>query len=497
MKPRVSRIVPVLALALSLLAACDDDGLSGVVPKLVVDSATPRDPAQRAEYLVDFGDVRVGSRVSRVLVVRNAGRAPMRLDPLSLQPPFSSGLTEEHTVGAIDSLAIPLTFEPKVEGAAEATFTLQSDGGEATVRLAANALAQLLPPCDAAVTPDQLDFGNLIPGNEKTRVLLVENLGDFDCELAGVQLADDSNAAFSLHQPPAAGTVIAPGDGVEVAVTFAPTQLGTLFSGRVEVRLEPGEVVVDGLVRGSSTADCPNPLPDGTCPVATEPGYINTATALYTFDPKTGETRKVGDFHAPGVSASSWSMLDIAIDQSGVMFGVSNKKLWAIDSGNARCTEIGKLPKVNEAPDGLTVLPDGRLVIAGDSLDVIARESDRNQNVPLLQTLVTKNRGYTTSGDAVALPDGWIYWAVHRSSTANSTDLLVRVNGATGAVEELGDTGLSNLFGLGYSEGTLFGFSAKSENAYGINPLRPWETTTLPLSAKDSWWGATTNPTQW
>lgn len=486
MKPRVSRIVPVLALA--LLAACDDDGLSGVVPKLVVDSATPRDPAQRAEYLVDFGDVRVGSRVSRVLVVRNAGRAPMRLDPLSLQPPFSTGLTSEHTVDPIDSLAIPLTFEPKVEGAAEATFTLQSDGGEATVRLAANALAQLLPPCDAAVTPAQLDFGNLIPGNEKTRVLLVENLGDADCELAGVQLADRSDASFSLHQPPAAGTVIAPGDGVEVAVTFAPTQLGTLFSGRVEVRLEPGDIVVDGLVSGSSTADCPNPLPDGSCPVATEPGYINTATALYTFDPKTGETRKVGNFNAPGVSASSWSMLDIAIDQSGVMFGVSNKTLWAIDSSNARCTSIGKLPKENEAPGGLTVLPDGRLVIAGDSLDVIDR---RNGN--FVKALVTKNRGYTTSGDAVALPDGWIYWAVK----GRTTDQLVRVNGTSGAVEELGDTGLSNLFGLGYSEGTLFGFSARSESAYGINPLRPWETTTLPLSTKDSWWGATTNPTQW
>lgn len=486
MKPRVSRIVPVLALA--LLAACDDDGLSGVVPKLVVDSATPRDPAQRAEYLVDFGDVRVGSRVSRVLVVRNAGRAPMRLDPLALQPPFSTGLTSEQTVGAIDSLAIPLTFEPTMEGAAEATFTLQSDGGEATVRLAANALAQLLPPCDAAVTPAQLDFGNLIPGNEKTRVLLVENLGDSDCELGDVTLGDRSDASFSLHQPPAAGTVIAPGDGVEVAVTFAPTQLGTLFSGRVEFRLDPGDVVVDGLLSGTSTADCPNPLPDGTCPVATEPGYINTATALYTFDPKTGETRKVGEFHAPGVSASSWSMLDIAIDQSGVMFGVSNKKLWAIDSSNARCTEIGKLPKENEAPGGLTVLPDGRLVIAGDSLDVIDRGNAR-----LLQTLVKKNRNYTTSGDAVALPDGWIYWAVH----GDSTDRLVRVNGATAAIEDLGDTGLSQLFGLGYSEGTLFGFTSKTENAYGINPLRPWETTTLPLSTKDSWWGATTNPTQW
>jgi len=58
----------------------------------------------------------------------------------------------------------------------------------------------------------------------------------------------------------------------------------------------------------------------------------------------------------------------------------------------------------------------------------------------------------------------------------------------------IGTLGYEKLFGLGYDEGELFGFSAQGE-IVAISPDSAG--TSLRSSGSISWWGATTNPVVW
>ena len=63
---------------------------------------------------------------------------------------------------------------------------------------------------------------------------------------------------------------------------------------------------------------------------------------------------------------------------------------------------------------------------------------------------------FETSGDLVGLPDGYLYWTV----VGDESDQLVRLDPNSGLFAPVGSLGYDQLYGLGYDEGELFGFSA-------------------------------------
>ena len=58
----------------------------------------------------------------------------------------------------------------------------------------------------------------------------------------------------------------------------------------------------------------------------------------------------------------------------------------------------------------------------------------------------------------------------------------------------MGDVAGAQLFGLGYDDGTLYGFTSDGE-ILSIDPNTA--STTVLSSDGTSWWGATTNPVVW
>ncbi len=73
-------------------------------------------------------------------------------------------------------------------------------------------------------------------------------------------------------------------------------------------------------------------------------------------------------------------------------------------------------------------------------------------------------------------------------------DDLVVVDPDSGVTSMRGSVGVTDLFGVGYAEGSLYAFSSGGE----VVEVDPSDATALSvLSLPGTWWGATTNPVVW
>ena len=227
--------------------------------------------------------------------------------------------------------------------------------------------------------------------------------------------------------------------------------------------------------------DTDEPANDEEPPPAEAPVYAHNANALYEVEPLTGERTYLGTFSQDGTVIAE-SFIDIAIDLSGNMFGATFLSLYQINPTNA---EVKKICDVDVEMVAMTFSSDGELFVGGsDGVQII--------NVVNCRTSVlTVEGGFETSGDLVGLPDGYLYWTVR----GQQRDELVRVDPLSGQTSWIGSIGFSEIFGLGYDEGVLYGFNSFGETL-SIEPATG-EAEILVSDSGISWYGATTNPVQW
>lgn len=249
---------------------------------------------------------------------------------------------------------------------------------------------------------------------------------------------------------------------------------------------DPGEDTAPFTVDTADTAveDTAGDTGSGTLPdtgdpeVATEPVYINSGGTLYGYEPTTNTATMIGGFLDHGVPVSD--MTDIAIDLSGHMYGIAYSELYQINPTTAAVTDLGS---IGVSCNALTFVSDGTLVAAGDQGVITVDPAT-------LRTAHLGGGSFTSSGDIVGLPDGFLYWSVQGSSS----DDLVRVDPRSGKATRLGAIGVSGVYSLGYAYGSLYGFTSGNK-VVTIDATTGHTTHTDGLTG--SWWGATTNPVLW
>lgn len=217
---------------------------------------------------------------------------------------------------------------------------------------------------------------------------------------------------------------------------------------------------------------------DAGVPLAEEPVYVCSQEALYSFDPATLNTTLIGSFAPfPGEE-----MVDIAIDLQGRLFGGSaSGGIYLIDPLTARVTEVVRLQL---QPTGLTFLSDGRLVLAGSRVVIINVMTGDEASV------ITASAPQT-SGDIIGLADGSLYSTV---LTGGGGDDLIRINPMGGAYERVGSLRENGVFGLGWANDTLYGFT----NTGAVLAIDPATANVLSrVDRGEPWYGATTNPVLW
>ena len=214
--------------------------------------------------------------------------------------------------------------------------------------------------------------------------------------------------------------------------------------------------------------------------VATEKMYANTSGSLYQVDPETGSMIFIGDFQEDGQPVDRFE--DIAIDLSGHMYGGTGEYMYLINPNTAEVRAICPLEIDTTA---LTFTSDGELIIGVDralyTFDV----------VDCSLSILISNSEYETSGDIVGLPDGYLYWSVR----GDGSDQLIKVNPRTGYEVQVGSIGEARLYGMGYANEKLYGFSGTGV-IVEIDPHTGWSSFMKEVNEL-SWWGATTNPVLW
>mgnify|MGYP001272095309 CR=1 FL=1 len=220
--------------------------------------------------------------------------------------------------------------------------------------------------------------------------------------------------------------------------------------------------------------------------------YGHTSKKLYTVDVKSYAVTEIGNFKWPA-DGGGHLMTDIAIDQYGILYGVTFDRLYRCHPQTADCELLGKLL---QSFNGLTVVPAGTVEPDKESLIGIANSGSWyqlkvNGGQVTQITLGKYDAGYSSSGDAYSIAGIGTFAAVNKSGTA--TDYLIQIDPKDGSlIKEIGPISDGNknypsVYGLAGWTARAFAFDASGDilviEIDSANVMKVADTNI-------SWWGA-------
>lgn len=175
---------------------------------------------------------------------------------------------------------------------------------------------------------------------------------------------------------------------------------------------------------------------------------------LYRVDPDSLAIEPVGAFGWPNEPDT---MTDIAVDSAGRIVGISFTVVYEVDPTTAGCRRLASLDR---ELNGLSfVQGDTGEILLGSALDGTVVRLDPQTGAST--TLGSFGNGLTSSGDLVSV-DG--FGTVATARTIDGwTDVLVSVDPSDGRATIIGDTGVSDIWGLGFWRNRVFGFTGYNE----------------------------------
>ena len=222
--------------------------------------------------------------------------------------------------------------------------------------------------------------------------------------------------------------------------------------------------------------------PDAPPPPPALPAvYVHSPTDLYQITPETFELQHVAAFGGAFVGDT---MTDIAVDRAGVVIGISFTQLYRVDPSTAGCALIAPLPRQF---NGLTFMesptdPNADVLIGttvqGEvwQIDVATGATTR---------LGRYGNGIASAGDVVSVRGFGAIAAVRQQS--DTTDRIARVDLLTGNAVMIGDTGMTDIFGIAFWGGQLYGFTDGGTFVL-IDPANGGAT--VQTNGTIRWWGA-------
>lgn len=411
---------------------------------------------------LDFGYAFVDCPVSAWTTVTNTGSAPAVVVDLG-----SSSMDY-----APAEVALPFTLAPGETQEVEVWWTPAFDGQDsAQLEVLEQALGLFEGRMEGEAGSDpvsleisELDFGTLYVScdaleqprlyNQSTCEVTLETLtldyGDFDLDI------------FILPR------TIAPGGFTWVDLSFAPED-ESVYADTLSAGFAHGQVLTlplagEGIfLTESESFDVVEP--------AQEAIYLHSSSSLSVYDYTTGTLSSIGSMGT--------SLYDIAIDEWGQVWGIGGSTLYQVDSATGVATAYMTL---SGGGNGMAVLADGTLIITNGS-DL----SEVDWSTGTLTTLATLSSGYS-SGDIVEW-DGSLYWTV--SGAGGSGDSLIEYDTSAGTLTNLGDTGVSGLWGIAAPDGDILAFSS-SGTMYELDISTGAVLGSSAIGG--NWYGAAHNP---
>jgi hypothetical protein len=243
---------------------------------------------------------------------------------------------------------------------------------------------------------------------------------------------------------------------------------------------------------GAADDDDDGPTPDAYVPPP--PGdsdaavYAHSSSNLYRVDPDTFEVSEVGPFQW---STGFDSMTDIAIDKDGVMIGISYDKVYRVDADTAVATLLsddlqGMFNGLSFVPAGQVGMPEGPDVLVG-SRNTDGKIFSIDPNTGAVAEIGDMGGEWVSSGDIVSVY-GFGTVATVTTSGGLGADVLARLEPGTFAATPIGaGTGYSDLWGIGFWKGKVFGFA--EDGNFVLVDTTSGAASPVETSAP-RWWGA-------
>jgi hypothetical protein len=184
--------------------------------------------------------------------------------------------------------------------------------------------------------------------------------------------------------------------------------------------------------------------------------YGHTATTLFKVNATTKVVTAVADFH----NCDS-DVIDLALDEYSRAFVTTQSSLYRLDLVTANCTLVNT-SSLETYPNSLSFVPRGTLDPTVEALVGFSGSSyvRINPTTGVMQQIGTLGGGFVSSGDIVSVIDGGTYLTVKDPNGSPTTDYLIEVNPANGAlVRNFGTLPFNNVYGLAFWGGSLYGFS--------------------------------------
>lgn len=178
---------------------------------------------------LDFGSVALGHQKSLYLEVENKGEAYLQINSIT---PADSQFTcnlNSFTIPSYSRYYVVITYHARRLGPIRTELVINSsDPKVAAYHVPVRATGRTSVPATMAVSPQQLNFGQVAVAASKTMYFWISNSGE---EALYIRSLTSSNQRFRLNQ---SSFTVYPGASQSVAVTFIPDKADTT-SGRITV----------------------------------------------------------------------------------------------------------------------------------------------------------------------------------------------------------------------------------------------------------------------
>lgn len=218
---------------------------------------------------LDFGEVVANEATASLTVyVKNAGRADLE-GTVTLDGTDAGQFALEAGVGELlvepdRGVKFDVTFAPDAVAPASAALVFETNDAQSpTLAIPLDGLGRVPYAPDIELSTTRLDFGDVAPGDDRTLVVDVRNVGDADLHLDTISQV--GAGAFLLRND-YSGQTVPPGDVRTLLVTYTPV-LGSGDSGTLRLAsddADEGVVTVDLEGNGGGAPDYPEAVID--CP---------------------------------------------------------------------------------------------------------------------------------------------------------------------------------------------------------------------------------------
>ena len=240
-----------------------------------------------------------------------------------------------------------------------------------------------------------------------------------------------------------------------------------------------------------------DPGSDGTVtPPPTSRVYAHSGNRLYQIDTQTLQPVDIGAM----VGLGTQSLTDLAIDKDDRMIGITLDKLYTLDATTGVATLIKDLSQSAQGFTSLSFVPEDLadpnsediLVAANSTGQVFSIDSTTGTATMLGSYGTVANGQVGSSGDLIAVRGLGIYATVNVGTAPGSIDYLARIDPSTWTATPLGTgTGFNDIFGLGYWQGTIYGFVSTGTATGKIITIDPnTGVGSEVLSGSIRWYGA-------